>query len=252
VADGPVTGQAGLKFGGLLRRLRDEAGLTQDELAEAAGVSQRAVSDLERGVNVTARKDTAVLLAIARDLRAPLEEARALEGLGQAHLQDGNLSQATAPLRQALAIASTGSSPMPLTASPGAGVSGPWELSLRESGPSRIFHPCRTSVRLHGVRPSPWEHGVYRKTSLSRSVIRAGPCARRWVPVQATRRYADGFREAWSFVLASLARTWSASGCCRSSRMASACCQACRACASSPAAWRVSPRWVRVAAWPKR
>jgi transcriptional regulator with XRE-family HTH domain len=104
VADGPVTGQAGLKFGGLLRRLRDEAGLTQDELAEAAGVSQRAVSDLERGVNVTARKDTAVLLAIARDLRAPLEEARALEGLGQAHLQDGNLSQATAPLRQALAI----------------------------------------------------------------------------------------------------------------------------------------------------
>jgi len=34
----------------------------------------------------------------------PLEEARALEGLGQSHLQDGNLSQAAAHLQQALAI----------------------------------------------------------------------------------------------------------------------------------------------------
>ena len=57
--------QAGLSFAGLLRRLRDEAGLTQEELAEAAQVSQRAVSDLERGINRTARKDTAVLLADA-------------------------------------------------------------------------------------------------------------------------------------------------------------------------------------------
>ena len=60
--------QAGLSFGGLLRRLRDDAGLTQDELAGAAGVSQRAVSDLERGINRTARKDTAVLLAGALGL----------------------------------------------------------------------------------------------------------------------------------------------------------------------------------------
>jgi predicted ATPase/DNA-binding XRE family transcriptional regulator len=65
VVDGPATGQTGLRFGGLLRQLRDQAGLTQDELAEAAGVSQRAISDLERGINATARKDTAVLLASA-------------------------------------------------------------------------------------------------------------------------------------------------------------------------------------------
>ena len=71
VVDGPVTGQAGLRFGGLLRQLRDEAGLTQDELAEAARVSQRAVSDLERGINATARKDTAVLLAGALGLDGP-------------------------------------------------------------------------------------------------------------------------------------------------------------------------------------
>jgi len=54
--------------------------------------------------------------------------------------------------------------------------------------------------------------------------------------VQAARPYADGFWNAWPPVLASLVRTWPTSGCCRSSRMASACCQAFRAWASSPAA----------------
>ena len=64
--------QGELGFGGLLRRLRDDAGLTQDELAEAAQVSQRTISDLERGVNRTARKDTAVLLAEVLDLAEPV------------------------------------------------------------------------------------------------------------------------------------------------------------------------------------
>jgi predicted ATPase/DNA-binding CsgD family transcriptional regulator/DNA-binding XRE family transcriptional regulator len=66
-----VTEQAGLGFGGLLRQLRDEACLTQEELAEAAQVSPRTVSDLERGINRTARKDTAVLLAEALNLAEP-------------------------------------------------------------------------------------------------------------------------------------------------------------------------------------
>lgn len=56
----PVAGLAGL-----LRQLRADAGLTQDELAAAAGVSTRTISDLERGVNLTARRDTADLLADA-------------------------------------------------------------------------------------------------------------------------------------------------------------------------------------------
>jgi hypothetical protein len=43
-------------------------------------------------------------------------------------------------------------------------------------------------------------------------------------------------RRPGSPVLASLARTWSALGCCMSWNMASACCQACRAWGSSPAA----------------
>jgi transcriptional regulator with XRE-family HTH domain len=58
-----VTEQSSLSFAGLLRQLRGEAKLTQEELAEAGGLSPRAVSDLERGIHRTARKETAVLLA---------------------------------------------------------------------------------------------------------------------------------------------------------------------------------------------
>src|ERR1700735_1453954 len=57
-----------LSFAGLLRQLRAEARLTQEELAEAAGLSPRSISDLERGINRTARKETAVLLAGALGL----------------------------------------------------------------------------------------------------------------------------------------------------------------------------------------
>jgi transcriptional regulator with XRE-family HTH domain len=66
-----VTEQSFLSFAGLLRQLRGEARLTQEELADAAGVSLRAVSDLERGVHQTAHKDTAELLAGALGLDAP-------------------------------------------------------------------------------------------------------------------------------------------------------------------------------------
>ena len=47
---GTMAGQPVLEFAGLLRQLRAEAGLTQEELAEAAGLSPRSVSDLERGI----------------------------------------------------------------------------------------------------------------------------------------------------------------------------------------------------------
>src|SRR5580693_6369199 len=63
--------QGALGFGGLLRQLRSGAGLTQEELAEAAGLSPRGISALERGVNRTARKDTAELLAGALGLTGP-------------------------------------------------------------------------------------------------------------------------------------------------------------------------------------
>src|SRR5215470_19835354 len=57
-----------LSFAGLLRQFRTRARLTQEELAEAAGLSPRSISDLERGVNRTARKDSALLLADALGL----------------------------------------------------------------------------------------------------------------------------------------------------------------------------------------
>jgi len=61
-----------LSFAGLLRQLRGQARLTQEELAESAGLSPRSVSDLERGINRTARKDTALLLGAALGLDEPV------------------------------------------------------------------------------------------------------------------------------------------------------------------------------------
>ncbi len=66
-------------FGYVLRRLRLAAGLTQEELAERAGVSWRTISDLERGVYRAPRRDTLALLvealAIADADRIALEAA---------------------------------------------------------------------------------------------------------------------------------------------------------------------------------
>jgi tetratricopeptide (TPR) repeat protein/transcriptional regulator with XRE-family HTH domain len=67
-----VQEQPGLSFAGLLRQLRAEARLTQEELAEASGVRPRSVSDLERGVSRTAHKETAELLAGALGLAGPV------------------------------------------------------------------------------------------------------------------------------------------------------------------------------------
>ena len=76
--------QPGLSFAGLLRQLRAEAKLTQEELAEAASLSPRSVSDLERGISRTARKDTAVLLAGALGLAGPAAELFVAAARGKA------------------------------------------------------------------------------------------------------------------------------------------------------------------------
>src|SRR5215469_14734878 len=80
--------EPGLSFAGLLRQLRTEAALTQEELAEAAGVSPRSVSDLERGINRTARKDTALLLAGALNLSGPVREVFVASARGRAPAAD--------------------------------------------------------------------------------------------------------------------------------------------------------------------
>ncbi len=73
-------------FGQLLRQLRTSAGLTQEELAELAGVSARAISDLERGRYKTAKKKTAPLLATGLALTGPARaqfEKAATTGLAE-------------------------------------------------------------------------------------------------------------------------------------------------------------------------
>jgi len=88
----------------LLKRLRVTAGLTQEELAEAAGISPRSVSDLERGINRTARKDTARLIADALGLSGSMRELFEATALGRPTVDTttavaaGRLPAATTPL----------------------------------------------------------------------------------------------------------------------------------------------------------
>ena len=58
-------------FATVLRKLRTQARLTQEELAEAADLSPRSVSDLERGIAATPRRETVRLLADALGLAGP-------------------------------------------------------------------------------------------------------------------------------------------------------------------------------------
>jgi tetratricopeptide (TPR) repeat protein/transcriptional regulator with XRE-family HTH domain len=82
-----------LAFARLLRGLRTEAGLTQEELAEAAGLTSRAISYLERGEVATPRRATVRLLADALQLADP---ARA-EFVQAARGRPGSATAATAP-----------------------------------------------------------------------------------------------------------------------------------------------------------
>jgi predicted ATPase/DNA-binding XRE family transcriptional regulator len=66
-----------MNFGALLRRLRLGAGLTQEALAERAGVSAKAVGELERDSSRTPRLDTVALLAGALQLD-PAQRAQLL------------------------------------------------------------------------------------------------------------------------------------------------------------------------------
>ncbi|MGW1926395.1 helix-turn-helix domain-containing protein, partial [Streptomyces massasporeus] len=66
-----------MKLGMRLRELRRAAGLTMEELAEASGVSARAISDMERGHSRTPQPRT--LAALASALKVSDQERRRLE-----------------------------------------------------------------------------------------------------------------------------------------------------------------------------
>ncbi len=101
-----MAGDTGLDFAGLLRQLRAGARLTQEELAEAAGISTRAVSDLERGVNRTAHKDTAKLLAEALGLDGPAAQLFVAAARGRAPAEEV-LAALQGGVRGTLAAAAT-------------------------------------------------------------------------------------------------------------------------------------------------
>lgn len=69
------------RFGDLLRYYRLRAGLTQEALALRAGMSERGISDLERGANKSPQRKTALALADALELN--LEEREQFISAGQ-------------------------------------------------------------------------------------------------------------------------------------------------------------------------
>jgi tetratricopeptide (TPR) repeat protein/transcriptional regulator with XRE-family HTH domain len=78
-----------ISFAGLLRQLRTRAGMTQEELAERAKLSPRSISDLERGIHVTARRDTTNLLVVALGLTGSVRSAFEAAARGRAVAGDG-------------------------------------------------------------------------------------------------------------------------------------------------------------------
>ncbi len=84
----------GSSFGALLRRYREAVGLTQEELAQRAGLSVRGISDLERGLRQAPRRDTVELLAEALDLSS---QQRALLTAAARPLAQGVRQEVAAP-----------------------------------------------------------------------------------------------------------------------------------------------------------
>jgi transcriptional regulator with XRE-family HTH domain/tetratricopeptide (TPR) repeat protein len=100
-----------MTFAELLKLARRGAGMTQEELASAARVSARSISDLERGVYPTARKETARRLAEALALdasaRATFEAAargdNVIGGSSLAALPNRGVAEATKALPRDIA-----------------------------------------------------------------------------------------------------------------------------------------------------
>jgi predicted ATPase/DNA-binding XRE family transcriptional regulator len=67
--------EARIRFGNLLRRHRIAAALSQEALAERAGLSVRAISDLERGVHQVPRLESVRMLSVALSLKEADREA---------------------------------------------------------------------------------------------------------------------------------------------------------------------------------
>jgi len=85
-----------LSFAQMLRRFRRAAGLTQEQLAERADLSTRAVSDLERGENHAPRRHTLDALADALQL-SPEDRAELDQAVKRAHAAPPDHREAASP-----------------------------------------------------------------------------------------------------------------------------------------------------------
>lgn len=92
-----MAGGPSLPFDALLTRHRKKAGLTQEDLAEAAGLSARSVSDLERGLTRRPRRETIRLLANALNLTGPARLEFEAAGRGRASADTARMALTVAP-----------------------------------------------------------------------------------------------------------------------------------------------------------
>ncbi len=101
-------------FGDLLQQHRLAAGLTQEELAERAGLSVRGVGYLERGIRRAPRKDTVTRLATALTLTAN-DLALLNEAARRHRVPVPAVSRALAPVADSVGTRSIGNLPVLLT-----------------------------------------------------------------------------------------------------------------------------------------
>jgi len=118
VRDGRVGAEAPELFGALLRRHRLTAGLTQEALAERAGVSVRNIQALERGINKPYR-DTLTRLAAALTLEGEDRARFAAMALATPRRRpttsDGPAAQPAAAATRAVPVSGPIPLPAPLT-----------------------------------------------------------------------------------------------------------------------------------------
>ncbi|HET7036085.1 MAG TPA: helix-turn-helix domain-containing protein [Thermomicrobiaceae bacterium] len=92
-----------VSFGGLLKLYRSRSGLTQEELAERAGLSARGISDLERGLRQAPHRDTVQMLADALTL-TPDDRARLARAVDRRRRTATGQAGPFAPAQAALPI----------------------------------------------------------------------------------------------------------------------------------------------------
>ncbi len=111
---------AGSAFGDLLRAYRRQAGLTQERLAERAGVGVRTISDVEGGVTRAPQRATVTRLIHA--LRLPADQRRRLAAL--AHPSPRRLPVGSPPLTAATHGTARGGGLISALSAPAAGFVG--------------------------------------------------------------------------------------------------------------------------------